>query len=480
MKTLRLLFLFPVILLLGCQNQSKQEPFQGIIIYPDNPFYFQYQQKPVLLLGATDYHNIFQCADLVEELEKLRSNGGNYVRNTMASREISENHRDLWPYKTEKTTSDSLIDIYDLNQWNQEYWNKFERMLKETKERDIIVEVEIWERHDCYRTRDQAGWLRHPYNPDNNINFSAEESGLPVGEWPEDQREGHPFFATVPKLQNNSLVLQYQKEFVDKILSYTFQYDHVLYNMNNETREHYLFAEYWANYILEKAQQKGLHIELTDMPDAHDITDKTITHVIQSDIYSFVDISQNNFQKNELHWERIEHVRKQLKEEPKPITNIKIYGSDNAPWRPDFWGDTNDGQERFWRNIFGGCASARFHRPDWGIGSSNLALANLKSMRMLTDSMNFFRHMPANHLLSDRKENEAFCLAIPDEEYAIFFPSGGTVGLHSFNGYFKGRWLDIHQSRWSEPFEIKQSQPFNAPDDGYWVLWIKKQENGNQ
>jgi hypothetical protein len=474
MQYIRLIIIYVALLLSGCQPKAESENFQGIMIYPENPFYFQYRGKPILLMGATDYHNIFQRDDLVDELEKLKSSGGNYVRNTMASREIMAGHRDLWPYKVVESTADSLIFIYDLDHWNDTYWEKFEKMLRETKKRDIIVEVEIWERHDCYRTRDQAGWLRHPFNPDNNINFTQEESGMPVGEWPEELREGHPFFATVPQLQNLHLVHEYQSKFVDKILSYTFQYDHVLYNMNNETREHYLFAEYWARYVIEKARQKDLHIEITDMPDAHDITDETITRVVESDLYTFVDISQNNFQKGELHWERIHHVRDQLVENPKPITNIKIYGSDDSPWNVEFWGNTQDGQERFWRNIFGGCASARFHRPDWGIGSSPLALANVKSMRMLTDSMDFFRHRPSNHLLADRESNEAYCMAIPGEEYAIFFPAGGSVGLKTEGTGYKARWLHIQSSQWTETFNMDSNQLINTPDGGLWVLWVKR------
>ena len=186
MKYLRWTILFLVVLLASCQPKAKPDSFQGIMIYSDNPFYFQYQGKPILLIGATDYHNIFQRDDLEEELEKLKSHGGNYVRNTMASREITEGHRDLWPYRVVGNTVDSLIFIYDMDQWNDAYWEKFDRMLRETKNQDIIVEVEIWERHDCYRTRDQAGWLRHPFNPDNNTNFSEEEAGLPTGEWPEE------------------------------------------------------------------------------------------------------------------------------------------------------------------------------------------------------------------------------------------------------------------------------------------------------
>jgi hypothetical protein len=197
-RRIMILMLYGAVLLWGCRPKTEPESFQGIMIYPENPFYFQYREKPILLIGATDYHNIFQRDDLEEELEKMKSSGGNYVRNTMASREIMAGHRDLWPYKVVESTTDSLIFIYDLDQWNDAFWEKFEKMLRETKKRDIIVEVEIWERHDCYRTRDQAGWLRHPFNPDNNINFFEEESGMPVGEWPEELREGHPFFATVP------------------------------------------------------------------------------------------------------------------------------------------------------------------------------------------------------------------------------------------------------------------------------------------
>lgn len=78
--------------------------------------------------------------------------------------------------------------------------------------------------------------MRHPYNPDNNVNYTSEQSGLPTGEWTTDP--GHPLSATVPRLRNNRLVLRYQKAFIDKVLSCMLQYGHVLYSMNNETKEH--------------------------------------------------------------------------------------------------------------------------------------------------------------------------------------------------------------------------------------------------
>jgi hypothetical protein len=475
MKKMSRLILIFLCILASCNKPVVEEKYEGIEIYLSNNWYWQYKQKPVLLLGASDYHNIFQRDNIVEELELLQKHGGNYVRNTMASREITNGHRDLWPYKLESTTEDSLINIYNLEQWNDSYWSKFGRMLEETAKRDIIVEVEIWERHDCYRTRDQAGWLRHPFNPDNNINYTEEESGMPAIEWPNDSNTpGHPFFNTVPSLNDNQLILSFQKAFVDKILSYTMNYDHVLYNMNNETVESHLFADYWADYILQKAKEINKHIELTDMPDAHDITDETILRVLESDVYTFTDISQNNFQKGELHWERIQYVRDHLKDNPKPITNIKIYGADWAPGNVDFWGNSQEAKYRFWRNILAGTSSARFHRRPWGLGNTQLAMSNVRSMRMLTDEMDFFSHLPMLHLLSEREPNEAFCMAIPGKEYVVYFPASGEVMLNGQPGKYKAKWLDIDNSAWDHTFELELPSSIKTDEEYHRVLFLKR------
>ena len=445
--------------------------------YEANPHYWQYKGRPVLLLGGSDDDNLFQwpAKRLTAQLDTLVACGGNYVRNTMASREIKPGHNDLWPYRIVKRTDDLLINVYDLDQWNEEYWRRFSRMLEETAARDIIVEVELWERHDCYRTRDQAGWLRHPFNPDNNVNYTAEESGLPTGEWTTDP--GHPLFATVPRLDNNTVVLRYQEAFIDKVLSYTLRYDHILYNMNNESKEHHSFGEYWADYILTRARTAGKRIELTDMQDAHDVTDASVMRVMDSDVYTFVDILQNNFQKQKTHWQRIERIRNHLRSRPRPITNIKIYGSDNAPPRKEFWGETRDAIERFWRSIFGGCSSARFHRPDWGVGLHGIAQANVKSMRMLTDAMNVFACEPRNDLLDDRSPNEAYCLAETGRQYAAYFPDGGevTLDVSATKGSLRVRWLDISRSAWQEQQTVDGggTLELRTPGKGHWAVLVR-------
>ena len=479
-----LFILFITLLLVGCDREEIQNPSENhdkLQPYVHNSYYWQINGVPTLLIGASDYHNIFQRPDLVEHLDLLHSAGGNYVRNTMASREILPGHRDLWPFKIVEETGDSLIFIYDLNQWNDEYWERFDTMLKETAKRDMIVEVEIWERHDFYRTRDQAGWVRHPYNPDNNINYDPNEAGLPVGEYPGQGEDiynppSHPFFRSVPAMENNTVLLPYQQAFVDKILSYAFNYDHVMYNMNNETQESNLWGEYWGAYIQEKADERGIRIFMTDMQDAHDVTDETVARMMDSELFTFVDISQNNFQKGDLHWERIQYIRNYLSPNPKPITNIKVYGTDHENLDPEFWGSARDGKERFWRNILGGTSSARFHRPPWGIGLSEDALAHVKSMVMFAERMDVFSALPAQNLLENREAGSAWLLANPGVQYAVYFPAGGSVEL--VTGETAGAavsWLNIAQSVWQEGEITLQNRrvQLNTPGDGHWIALVE-------
>ena len=63
-----------------------------------------------------------------------------------------------------------------------------------------------------------------------------------------------------------------------------------------------------------------------------------------------------------------------------------------ADWRERRQGSLEEGADKFWRTIFGGAASARHHRNEpregWGgIGLSPFGQTQMRSMRMLLDSM---------------------------------------------------------------------------------------------
>jgi hypothetical protein len=202
--------------------------------WPDNPRYWQYKGQPVLLLGGSKDDNLFQIPDLKEHLDAIQKAGGNYIRNTMSDR------RDLgfevYPF------SQRPDGKYDLNQWNEEYWRRFENMLRWTAERDIIVQIEVWDRFD-YSTKN---WDPHPYNPKNNVNYTYAESGFAERYPDHPGRNKQPFFFTTPKQRNNVVVFKYQERFVDKMLSHTLRYDHVLYCMDNETSGDEAWGAYWS------------------------------------------------------------------------------------------------------------------------------------------------------------------------------------------------------------------------------------------
>ena len=129
------LIITSLIFLCSCAHYGSKEE-QWIKPWKDNPHYWEYKGKPVLLLGATDNVNLFQISHLESHLDSLKACGGNYIRNGM---------NDGGPGNVRKYAR-TADEKYDLNQWNDEYWRRFENTLKLAGERDIIVQVEVWDR----------------------------------------------------------------------------------------------------------------------------------------------------------------------------------------------------------------------------------------------------------------------------------------------------------------------------------------------
>jgi len=444
-------------------GETPRSPKKSIDIYAENPAYWSYGGKPVLLLGGSAEDNLFQLPDLEAHLDLLRSVGGNYVRNTMSCRDPG----DVWPFFRNEE------GLYDLDRWNEEFWRRFETFLRLTAERDIVVQIELWATFDYYR----ENWERNPFNPKNNITYSEEDSELPLEVKNHPSAAGNNFFWSVPAERNQAIVLKYQQRFIDKVLAHSLRYDHILYCMDNETAVTPEWGKYWAHYVQHEAAERGKRVHTTEMWNPWDLShpqhSATFDH---PETYSFVDISQNNHQKGQQHWDNAQKQRLRIAERRRPLTNVKIYGADGGSY-----GSSRDAVERFWRNGIGGMASARFHRPAEekraGLGLGELAQANIRSARMLTDAMDLFTCEPSNELLSERETNEAYCTAHPGREYAVYFPDGGEVMLdvRAVSGSLRIRWLNILKSEWQEPVQgvgggsLKLTCPGSAP----WVVLIQ-------
>ena len=452
--------------------------------YSENPHYWQYKGKPVYLIGGSDDDNLFQWPkdELIEHLDRMQAAGANYIRNTMSSR--IDRGFEMQAYA-------ALDGTYDLARWNDTYWAHFETLLDETARRDIVVQIEVWDSWDFYSG--SGTWAVHPYNPKKNVNYSAEEIGLPTDIDYLPYQKVQPFFTSVPELGYNKKLLQYQETYVDKILSYALSQDHVLYAMNNETCADKLWGQHWAKYIRQKAQEAGRRVYLSDMFDSWDPTDGNVAGAVVQDpehhpfnhayyrtatpsntiahpeIYDFIDISNHNVQTGETHYQTGRYVIDQVDRSGiiRPVTCVKIYGGP----ADTFWDGTPvDGQERFWRNVFAGISSVRFHRPSAGLG--------FRSLRMFTDSVSVFDCRPCHEHLGNREANEAYCLASTNEDtFSVYFPGGGEVVLQLGEGFSEGSttWLDIEGCAWSEGegFGGGQSVRLKTPRDGHWVAVVR-------
>jgi hypothetical protein len=354
----------------------------------------------------------------------------------------------------------------------------------------MVVQVELWATYDFYGNN----WLHNPYNPMNNTNYTAEESGLP---WVHDHKgwqKINPFFSSVPALDGNNLLLEYQHAFIDCILEISFAHNHVLYSMDNETSAHPEWGKYWAGCLKMKAKEMGKKIYVTEMwynwdptggsvPGINDIQfndphpflgrSTPLNTINHPRVYDFIDISNNNGQSGQVHYETGLWVRNHILEKDmvRPINNVKIYGGPGGIWN----GDDREGKERFWRNLFAGHAAARFHRPPSGNGISQAARYQIKCARMITEKVDFFSMVPSNHLLGDRGTNEAYCLSNDSQEYLVYFPSCGEVDLHAREGDYALHQLDLGSATWEKSGSVTLPGSIITRTDPCILVLVRKQ-----
>lgn len=433
-----------------------------IQICPENRWYWQYKGQPLLLLGGSDEDNLFNHPNLWFNLDKLQQIGGNYVRMTLSSRD----QHNVWPYQ--------LIDgKYDLTRFNPDWWDRLANCIRQAHQRDIIVQIEFFATFDFYRDN----WQRNPFNPTLNTNYTTTQTTL-LPKWDHHPaRQFQPFFASVPELNNDLVLLNYQQAFVRKVLDVTLDLPNVLYCLDNETATPPQWAWYWAEFIRQELARRRQQIYLTEMWDDHDITGGRHRHTYdRPDLFTFVDISQNNWQSGPTHYDHLMTVRRYLAQRsagPCPMNNVKVYG------RTPGGLDVALNLDRWWQNIFAGCASTRFHRPTAkgsGLGLNHTAQAAVKAARIFTDAFDIFSCQPRADLIEKAQPDQVYCLADPPQVYAVYFAKGGQATLRiTGTGPWQVRWFDPRKGQFNSPQQLKPDNErveLTAPDTQPWLALI--------
>lgn len=467
--TQRLLLFTTLFFLTGCQSHQTGINANRVKPWSENPRYWQYKGEPVLLIGGSKDDNLFQLPGLKAHLDSMAAIGGNYIRNTMSSRV----DRGWEVYRFQQLENNK----YDLDQWNDEYWMRFENLLKWTVERDIIVQIEVWDRFDYSREH----WQTCPWNPANNINYSFEETGFAPDYPKHPSSDVQPFFHSIPGMDEYDakydVFRKYQENYLDKLLSISLDFPNVLYCMNNETSTSEKWGQYWMHYIRQKADEKGVDVYVTDMFDDfwRGENSENVELVFNNpDIYDFVDISQVNSRNfGQDHWDRLRWLHDRAKDYPRPLNNTKIYGGNKSSWGS---GTNDDGVERMLRHVLGGSASIRHHRPPSGCGLNEKAQASIQAVRKMETLVKAWELEPQMERLSDREDNEAY-LAGSNNDIVIYFTDGGsvTVDIDEKGSDLTLHWINVSTGQWGDEQKIAAATTTIAPpSNGGWLAVLSK------
>ncbi|MBI1388653.1 MAG: hypothetical protein GC154_09420 [bacterium] len=440
MKRSLILLLIGVFALGAAADPPSHEQRESETIRPwrENPWYWQYKGEPVMLLGGSDEDNLFNNPALLRDnFEKMKACGANYIRSTLSCRDEG----DVWPFE-------KVDGKYDLDRPNPEFYGRLRESVDRAYQQGVIVQIELWATFDYYRDY----WLVNPFNPVNNRNIDPAQTNMKP-EWDHHPaQERNPFFLSIPEKNNETTLLKYQTGFVKRVLAETLPYPNVLYCIDNETKAPPEWSYYWAKVISDTAREMGVTAYTTEMTDAWDLRDdqhkRTWSH---PDLFGFMEVSQNNWQVGQTHYDALMWMRDTLNSHggPRPMSNVKVYHrlSGNKP------NDPAVGIERWIQNVFAGCASTRFHRPDSGLGISEDAQRVIRGMRTFLNSFDLFHTAPAPDVMTDRDEDEAYCLAKAGKTYALYFPKAGAVTLNLPASVKTAgvNWFDPQQERFISP-----------------------------
>lgn len=194
-------------------------------IHPENPKIFLFRGKPLVLLTATEHYGsvMNRPFDFEAYLKDAADKKITLTRTFLLFRELQSARN---PYSTCKPESPDYIapfprtgpgkaldgePIYDLDQWNPEFFDRLHRFLKSASDKGIIVELVLFS-----NTYAENIWALNPFRAPNN------KQGVGKIEWPE-----------YTSLKDKALV-ERQKAYARKIVQETSRYDNIYYEICNE------------------------------------------------------------------------------------------------------------------------------------------------------------------------------------------------------------------------------------------------------
>jgi hypothetical protein len=197
----------------------------SIALHPDNPRYFTFRGKPWFLLCATEHYGsvLNRNFDYIRYLDEAAERHQTFTRTFLLFRELQAA---LNPYSPCKVESPDFVTPwprvgpgaapdgelrYDLDRWNEEYFDRLHGFVRAAGERDVIVEATLFSNsyHDGI-------WQLNPLHHAANIN------GLPEINYADYNSLRHPE------------IVERQVAYADKVVRELNVYDNIFFEVCNE------------------------------------------------------------------------------------------------------------------------------------------------------------------------------------------------------------------------------------------------------
>ncbi len=197
----------------------------AVKIDPQNPKYLLFRGRPLLLISASEHYGsvINRPFDFEKYLDDAAAHKITMTRTFLLYRELQSARNPSSPCKPEspdyiapyvRSGPGRALDgepIYDLDQWNPEYFERLHRFLNAASKRGIVVELTVFS-----NTYADSIWALNPLRKENN-----------------KQHVGDVEWEDYTSLKNKDLA-ERQRTFARKIIEETSGYDNVYYEICNE------------------------------------------------------------------------------------------------------------------------------------------------------------------------------------------------------------------------------------------------------
>lgn len=402
-----------------------------IQVYPPNPFYLQYRGQPLFLFGCNQgwtasLQNLDH--DYQREFDKLAEVGGNLVRIT--------------PFICPKVDDETRFDDRSNNlPWRREgglyhldlehdggnprFWDRLAELVAFAYERNIVISFEFWDLYGpargpggnlAFRTPPGDRWSAHPFFPGNSSDLQGDDQ-LPA----QTHMRDIAFCRPVTR-GGYARALQFQEQYVRRLLDVLSPYPNIIYCMVNETSADKSWSDHWLNFThryFAEVWDNAPHLA-GEMPREYTFTENfTVEDMLEDDRYDFADTSQYYTGTGLVEMRKVKsnlprfyaHCRQTG--QVKPLTCMKIYNR-LAP-------------AVLWMRLFGGAASARYHRVIYSNFQPQSDPALLAQQQLdLVGHMARFLHrtdfqpwamQPDDELVIDApRVDETLAMAMPDRK----------------------------------------------------------------